>query len=218
MRSALPRLRGLFHKRYEAVGSAVESGKARIVRRCRGIHGDHNNMETPKTMRSRNHLYAVIMIAVAVTLMGGCTKSRARMRAFDVQVSLSPELQNTTVRVDLVGVNSAEKPRWDQLNRYWVPGGPLRKSAQNLDMVHEMDFGGDLPTTQTLRRNEQVWVNWKNSDVLWLYIVADLPASEDGPGVVSLDDKLWDRKTKTINVSIQSAGVFVRNAPLESSQ
>jgi len=182
------------------------------------IHGDHNNKETPKAMRSRNHFFAVIMIAVAVTMFGGCTKSR--MRAFDVVVSLSPELENSTVRVDLVGVNSTEKSRWDAPKRYWEPGGRQRSSAKNLHMVHEMHFGSGLETTQRLPRNDQVWVKWKNSDVMWLYIVADLPASsaDRGPGAVSLDNKIWDRESNTIHVSIQADGVYIMNAPLESSQ
>ena len=97
-------------------------------------------------MLSRNHLFQALMIALALTLLGGCGK--ASMRAFDVAVDLHPDLQNSTVRVDLVGVNNAERSRWDSLGRYWSPGDQLRRNARSLGMIHEMQFGGGQPATQ----------------------------------------------------------------------
>lgn len=170
-------------------------------------------------MLSRNRWLGWMVLAGAAVVLGGCSP-KAAMKAFNVDVDIARErLEGSTVRVDLVGVNSAGYSRWSgkSVDTYWEPGDPLRSSAKNLGMVYEMRFA-TVPSSQRLSKSDPIWSTWAASDVFWVFVFADLPTEhDDQPGEFTVDRTRYPRKTKTIDISIQSVGVFVRTAPLPAA-
>lgn len=118
-------------------------------------------------MTSRNHWRALTLAAIVMLLVG----------CYDVNVRVAPLLQGSTVRVDLVGVNSLEQGQFENLKEYWDPGNGLRRNARSGGMVYEMTFPTDEPATeQVLSRTDKIWDDWKRNKVQWIYVIADIPA------------------------------------------
>ncbi len=158
-------------------------------------------------MTSRNHRRA-LTIAAVVTLLVGCKAN--------VNVRIEPSLQNSTVQVDLVGVNIPEQLQFQDLKGYWEPGNGLRRTARDRGMVYEMKFGAGEPTTQQqLSKTDKIWSNWKRNKMEWIYIIADLPAAPVSRLVIPRDS--WEDSDPVWVLVQPDRVVFTAPPPKESN-
>lgn len=109
-------------------------------------------------------------------LAGGCG---CPPKAYNVTVTVSDELKNRTIYVDLVGLNKTmgEAVSSKSMSAYWQPGDTLRKSLD----LHSMTFLAEDNAPRTLSEDDPIWETWKGATDL--YVLARLPGEfDDLPG------------------------------------
>jgi hypothetical protein len=160
---------------------------------------------------------AVMMLAAAgLTGCGSCKPGKAGpIGRYTIQVDLDESLKNSSVLVDLVGVNPSSLPRWEayDMGKYWREGDPLRRDADKV----VLNFVSGQALTNSLPASSGEWDKWKATGATQVLVLADLPGVQSsGPGaqdprrqIVPLDECNWPAGTKTIKVLVQRSGIVV---------
>ena len=150
------------------------------------------------------HFYSLSVYAACallLTLVGcGCPP-----KGYNVTVSVSDELKNRTIYVDLVALNKTmgEAVSSKSMTAYWQPGDSLRKSLD----LYSMTFVAEDNAPRTLSEDDPIWEG-KWSAATDLYVLARLPGSfPDLPGqsdsrrlILPLGSCRWDGDTIEIVV------------------
>jgi hypothetical protein len=150
-----------------------------------------------------------LFITLLVVTWGTGCKGVPKSKAFNLEVVLDERLLNSSVEVNLVGVNELGRPIWEQLkiDDYW--DSILYHDAPK----QVMKFGQGLEKKQTLPKKEAHWNQWLKSGSNYLYIIADIPNIISGnlgsadPRVLSLPLRKDCWKEKTVVVKIDSSQV-----------
>ncbi len=106
-----------------------------------------------------------------------------------------------SIEVDLVGVSEQEKHLWEtySMTDYWNPGNRLRTEA----VKHVLRFGSGQSTSQTIKRKDAIWADWKSAGTCYLFVLADLPgAYSDVPGSDDPRRKVLDLKKTSANIEV----------------
>jgi hypothetical protein len=169
-------------------------------------------------------------IGIGMAAMGiGCS-STPGMSRHDVTVSLAPELTApgaplTSVRVDVVAVNSTEASRWENasMSEYWSKPDSLRNSGER----YEMAFAPGNTGPKTLKASDPIWNRWgapnpAQKSGMMLLILADLPGAhqdmmgsqDDRRVVLPLDSNRWDGETP-IHITVQQTRLRCDTPPKE---
>lgn len=158
-----------------------------------------------------------------LVILEGCTFCRAGkpgpMGRYAVEIALDPSLKESSVLVDVVGVNKMEQPRWESydMGKYWQAGDPLRRDADKI--VFSYVSGQSL--TNLLTSKDTHWTKWKSQGVIELLILADLPGMQESrPGnqdarrqILSLDRCNWPNGTSKIKLLVKQSGIQVETSP-----
>lgn len=164
-----------------------------------------------------------VLACLVLALPGCATGPRGPETAkYDIEVSLDPALERSSVLVDLVGINAASLPRWESysMSEYWKRDDPnnMRRDAER----KTLDFAAGNPTTQTLKMSDPQWNQWIASNgVTHVAVLALLPGIDaDKPGnadprrqVVPLDRSCWPKKTQKLVVLVKQSGVVIQTPP-----
>lgn len=144
-------------------------------------------------------------------------------RKYDIEVNLDDSLKNSSVVVDLVGINSAGLARWQayDMEKYWVDGDPMRQDASKVTF----DFVTDSTLKRTLSMTNSIWATWQDKGVDHVMVLANLPVTAASlPGnqdvrrqVLSLGVCHWPDKTTQLRVSVKRSGIEVLT-PARSSK
>jgi hypothetical protein len=169
--------------------------------------------------RLLNRLMGAGSLVLAAALLTGCGSCKpgkpGPVGRYNIEVALDESLKDSSVIVDLVGVNPSSRPRWEAYNmgKYWHEGDPMRRDADKfvLNFISGQSLTNSLPAT-----NAQ-WDKWKAVGVTDVVILADLPGVQaSGAGgqdarrlVLPLDECNWPSKTKTLKVLVQRSGMVV---------
>ena len=170
-------------------------------------------------LRTFSGLRAFVALAVAgLPFLTGCKTcppgTVGKIQRYNVQVNLDSALQNGSVRVDLVGINPSNLPRWEAygMSKYWKDGDAMRAGQ-----VEKITFKFSPGTTvNTLAFADGMWDKWLAKGATHLLVLADLPGSfpQDLPGngdprrhSESPDQCHWPDKTNTIAFQVRQSGV-----------
>ena len=163
---------------------------------------------------------AVVTIAlVACTLalaVVGCRTPRARMGRYDVKITLSQSMTDSTgmlpsveVHILALGVVRGQGLESQSMTDYWNPNRPKDDYVK-----HTMHFGEGHPHSRILRRTDPIWSEWDRAGASWLFVLADLPGVyEDKKDVkdprrmiLPLDPRNW--RYKGIDIMIEPGGIY----------
>lgn len=173
---------------------------------------------------------ALICIALAISACAvGCCNGE--MKPFDVSVSLHDSLKDTrgvlpAVEVDVVAVNNADLPTWEQksMTEYFSPGDTLRAAADKY--VFRL---GEDHKSETLSKDgaagKKLWDDWKKQGAMNLLILSSYPSPQpDLPGdqdprrrTLPLDCARWGDE-KELKFQIKSSGLTVLTPPKPPKQ
>ena len=156
----------------------------------------------------------LVWILLALVLAGGCQG----MKKFNVEVTADPSIGDRTVEVDLVGVNRYDLQRWNsiEMSKYWGRGNPEREKASKYVIKFGVSPQGDtLPMEQVLKKNHDIWKEWRANQVTHLFVMAHLPGvHEDRPGnadsrrvSIPLESKCWDWYASKLKIIVSSSYV-----------
>lgn len=180
-------------------------------------------------MKTLKHLFfCCFAAALAASTIGCCN---GEMKSFDINVSLHDSLKDArgvlpAVEVDVVAVNNADLPTWEQksMTDYFSPGDPLRASADKY--VFRL---GEDHRSETLSKDsatgKKLWENWKKQGAMNLLVLSSYPTPQpDLPGdqdprrrTLPLDCSRWDKET-TLQFQIKSSGLTVLTPPKPPKQ
>lgn len=168
--------------------------------------------------RLLNSLIGASSLVLAATLLTGCGSCKpgkpGPVGRYTIEVALDESLKDSSVIVDLVGVNPSTRPRWEayDMGKYWHEGDPMRRDADKV----VLNFITGQSLTNSLAATNAQWDKWKGVGVTDIVILADLPGVQPaGPGqdarrlVLPLDECNWPSKTKTLKVLVQRSGMVV---------
>lgn len=178
------------------------------------------------------YLNRVVLTTIAMLICAcalGCCNGE--MRPFDVTVSLHDSLKDArgvlpAVEVDVVAVNAADLPTWQQksMTEYFSPGDPLRASADKY--VFRL---GEDHRSATLKKDspegKKLWADWKNQGAMHLLVLSSYPSpQQDLPGdqdprrrTLPLDCSRWGNE-KELKFEIKSSGLSVLTPPKPPKQ
>ncbi|MFT5424691.1 MAG: hypothetical protein ACI89L_002488 [Phycisphaerales bacterium] len=189
-------------------------------------------MRRSSSLSFNRGVIGLMLTAMAVGLgLGGCS-STDRMGRYNVVVSLSESMRDPvsrlyrSVEVDLVGVNAAEKSRWDgiDVDAYFAPDGLTRKSEQYSEL---MTFTNENPGPKTLSVSSAAWNGWlgpnprqNNAGIgaTQLYVLAKMAkppsAAQSDPRllVLPLSTTKWNNGQR-IDIEITPDGLKLLSAP-----
>jgi hypothetical protein len=151
-------------------------------------------------------------------LSAGCTTCKpgqpGKPGRYTIEVSLDESLKNSSVIVDLVGVNSSSLPRWEayDMGKYWKDDA-MRHDADKV----VLNFVSGQALSQSMAATDAKWDAWKAQGVTHVLVLADLPGVQTPrPGsqdarrqVLSLGKCSWPPKTSTLKVRVQRSGIVV---------
>jgi len=161
---------------------------------------------------------------VAFTLLGsilvirGCASCKpgkpGPLGQYNVEVTLDNALKNSSVVVDIVGVNKFSLPGLENYSMadYWKEGDLKRADGDKMTM----DFVSG-PNKKTLSGKDPIWNKWKAKGVTHIVVLADLPGAwQARPGnqdprrqILSLDQCNWPDKTTTLSIIVKGSGIEV---------
>ncbi len=160
---------------------------------------------------------SIALISVLAVCLSGCASCKpgvpGKPQAYEVKVNLDPSLLQSSVVVDLVGVNSLGLPNWENysMSEYWDPKKPMMR--HDADKVTLSFVSGNSPTN-SLARTDLKWKSWLAKGATHLLVLADLPeAHADKPGaqdarrrILPLGRCEWPNKTKTLTIQVHQSG------------
>jgi hypothetical protein len=156
------------------------------------------------------------LISVLAVCLSGCASCKpgvpGKPQAYEVKVILDSNLLQSSVVVDLVGVNSVSLPRWENysMTDYWKAGDAMSHDADKVTL----SFVSGNSSTNRLARTDPKWTSWLAKGATHLLVLADLPgAPADKPGtqdarrqILPLGRCAWPNKTKTLTVQVHKSG------------
>ena len=161
-------------------------------------------------------LTAAALLCAFVSGCGSCKPGKpGPIGRYDVVAQLDDSLKQASVLVDLVGVNAANLPRWENysMKKYWEDNDPMRKDADK----KTLNFVSGQSLSQTLEAKDPKWDQWKSKGATHILVLADLPGTHvDKPGsqdarrlVLPLDECHWAKKTSKLSVLVKRSGMDV---------
>jgi len=169
-----------------------------------------------------NKRFNTPFLAASVIILGailaGCSSSKPDKPSYgkyDITVTLDESLKNSSVIVDVVGVNPSSSPRWEayDMGKYWKDGDPLRHDADKITL----NFVSVSTLTNTITAKDPNWKKWKSEGVTDLMVLADLPGPQASrPGnedarrlILPLDRHKWPSGTYHLTLLVQRSGIQV---------
>jgi len=162
-------------------------------------------------------LSCVLLMAGAPLLFSGCASCMPAR--YNIEVSLHPSLKDSSMQVDLVGVNSGGLSSWEgySMSSYWKPNDAKRRDA--LDKV-TFDFLSGSTLSATLKSTDPVWNKWLARGVSHVVVLANQPMQTDKPGnqdarrqILPLDNCHWAKGTSTLKLLVQQSGIEILTPP-----
>ena len=158
-------------------------------------------------------------IALLAVVLAGCETCKpgkpGPVGKYALEISLDESLKNSSVIVDLVGVNPSSLPRWEayDMGKYWKEGDPMRHDADKM----VLNFVSGQALTRSVPMNDPKWDKWKSQGVTHVLVIADLPGVQLArPGnqdarrqILSLDRCSWPDGTTGLKVLVQRSGIVV---------
>jgi hypothetical protein len=164
---------------------------------------------------------STLLLAGVALFSQGCSSCKPGVQGapskYNIQVSLAPTLKDSSMLVDLIGVNPASLPSWEaySMTKYWQINDPKRADAFDKFTI---DFVSGKSLTNTLASTNAIWSKWMSRGVTYVVVIANLPGapSPDKPGsqdarrqILSLDKCAWAKGSDTLNVLVQQSGIEV---------
>jgi hypothetical protein len=158
----------------------------------------------------------MVLLAAFLTGCGSCKPGKAGpIGRYTIEVALDDALKNSSVIVDLVGVNPSNLPRWEayDMGKYWKEGDPMRRDADKV----VLNFVSGQSLTNSLAATNTQWDKWKATGVTHVLVLADLPGAQVSRSgsqdarrlILPLDECTWLSSTKTLKVLVQPSGMVV---------
>jgi hypothetical protein len=172
-------------------------------------------------MKTIQFRYCVLGLLLCGLLTGGCGMSSIIGGSRTINVTASDSICKKSVEVHLVGINSSEIDLWKTMSMtdYWTPGNQLRKSAKEYTYVIQFGQG---PCMATLGKKDPIRRAWKNRNVEYLFILADLPGVfTDSVGnadarrlqLPAPNSKRWGWRDKKIDIRIEESNIVSLTIP-----
>jgi hypothetical protein len=174
-------------------------------------------MNTTRLLR----LTSLVLLAGMSVLFSGCdTCSPGKpgpIAKYNIQVNLDQSLKDSSMLVDLVGVNSTSLPSWEaySMTKYWQTGDAKRADAFDKFTV---SFVSGKSLSDNLKVTDPLWNKWMSRGVTHVLVLANLPgaARADHPGnqdprrqILPLGQCTWAKGTNTLNVLVQQSGIEI---------
>lgn len=162
----------------------------------------------------------LLLLAWCIMLFG-CGTPAPNPRPVNLILNANQNLGSSTVRVDVIGVNSTDQNSLSgyPVDAYFNPANPLRQSLNKKTFV----FGEGQPASYVLPMDDPVWGQWMDRGAENLLIIADLPGifkegSDMRRVVLPLDEYRWPNgwfwRTTTIQLEIQAPLIQLETAML----
>jgi hypothetical protein len=173
-----------------------------------------------KTSRLVQLTLAAFVAGVGI-LFSGCSSCKpgkpGPIVKYNIQVNLDQSLKDSSMIVDLVGVNPSSLPSWEaySMTKYWQHGDAKRADATDKFTI---DFVSGKSLSNTLNSTNALWAKWLARGVTHVVVVANLPGAPraDVPGnqdprrqILPLESCYWAKGTNTINVLVQQSGIEI---------
>ena len=160
------------------------------------------------------------VLSIPGFLLIGCEHAGEHFRSYDVSVVLDNSLRDSngnmrTVEVDMVGVNDADFPRWNNksINEYCTPNDAFHISADPGVLEFSNEAG-----PKVLLSSDRHWDQWLTvqsaKNLMVLCFIAGYAHTDGGPGnqdpwrlVLPLDKLAWDSSMSTVNLMVTSRGM-----------
>jgi len=166
------------------------------------------------------HGRCLLLGLLAALLFCGCGTA-PDPKPYNVDLAANQNLGSSTVRVDLIGINSSDAERLTgyPIDEYWNPGNTLRASLEKKTFV----FGEGQPRSAVLKIDDPIWDTWLNRGADQLMIIADLPGVfKEGSDlrrlILPLDKNRWPNgffwRTETIDLQIQAPLIQLETAQI----
>ncbi len=179
-------------------------------------------MKTQKLVPRLLLTVTALTLASFVAGCGSCKpgKPPGPPLTYDLKVSPGDSLKDSSVEVDIVGVNPSELQKWQtySLKKYFKAGDPLRQDAMKVTASF-------LPGQQapfTLKKTDPLWGKWFKAGVQDLVVIADLPGVYEEGKIGSQDPRrqrvllckcYWPAKTQNLDIKVQASGVTIVTTP-----
>lgn len=157
-----------------------------------------------------------LMASVLALVVAGCRTTRARMGRYDVKITLSESMTDSTgmlpsVEVHILALDTVRGKALQGLSMsdYWNPN-----RVKDDYVKHTMQFGEGNPHSRILRRTDPIWSEWDRAGATWLFVLADLPGIYDDKEhvqdvrrmILPLDPSHW--RYTGIDVMIEPGGIY----------
>lgn len=169
-------------------------------------------------------LTSLVLTGVSLVGCSSCKPSGppGPPQAYNTKITPGESLKDSSVVVDVVGINQSELPKWQSysIRDYFKPGDPVRQDAAKFTA----EFVPGKQTPAVLKKNDPLWERWTKSGAQYLVVIADLPGvyKEGKSGsqdprrqLIPLCKCYWPDKTADLEVRIQAGGVSLVTAPRE---
>lgn len=167
-------------------------------------------------------------LAMISALAGGC-KSPPSTDSRSIEVVPQASLVSLgkampTVRVELVGLKSAEKLKYDNVNaRDWFSGDTtkpdtdLRRNKEG--SIFKMRFSAPADTDKkVLSRKDPIWKKWESENILYVMVIADVDTAagtkanpQEWKQFLPVNDKV-DWSKSVIVVKLDTSGLVIETA------
>ena len=160
-------------------------------------------------------LAAVAALALVAATVSGCVckpVSRGEIARFAITINLDESLKDSSMVVDLVGVNTNGLRRLEDysMTQYWKDGDPMRKDADKVTF----SFLDGKKMTETLPKTHTNWPAWEAKGVTHIVVLSNLPGTHpDKPGrqdarraTLWLNKCKWASGTTGLTVRIRRSG------------
>ncbi|MBN1508254.1 MAG: hypothetical protein JW955_15510 [Sedimentisphaerales bacterium] len=152
---------------------------------------------------------------LVIVLAGGCLLAGCGGRS--IHIKGTGDICRQNVRVDVVGVNSMEKERWEKglpMQDYWSESNPFRK--ESVDQSLRVTFSPGGPCEVTIKEKDPIWRKWKRDKATDFLVMFDTCSdSEAWYACLPLSAKQWKGRTRrgTIEISILPSRVKPETTP-----
>ncbi len=185
------------------------------------------NIIAMKACFSVRNLCLFGLVVATAALVAGCSscspgKSPGDPLSYNIAVSPGGSLSDKSARVDIVGLNPSDLPKWQSysLKKYFNPGDLLRQDAVKVTA----EFLPGQQKVFQLSKTDPIWDRWLKAGVQNLVVLADLPGAFEEGKIGSQDPRrqlvplckcYWPDKTTALNVEVLASGVKLVTLPRE---